>query len=321
MNKLICLTAILLLANATTLMGKQVWYDTASPGFGMSVPSTANGNVVYSYTFCGGVKGASFFPVFTDVYAYTYENATVNGSNVSDKGTGTKIGHAIRQHCNEAILTGSTTNYTDSSTGWWDFVTDADDIYFDHGSVTRTTITGSGVSNSWYDSGTYTIEYYDNSGCNEGYVTTIRGVYLEVHLELAQGAAIPSLPSIGNPFGRVIQEEVGITSKSNASDNYYGGTYSGGFYVRRCDSVHPLTVNISWSGTATYGSDYYSNYPSSIYFAAGQTAKWVSVNPYYDPLDGNETVILTITGGAYATPALSCYPNSKNQDQITIFNN
>lgn len=65
----------------------------------------------------------------------------------------------------------------------------------------------------------------------------------------------------------------------------------------RSGSIEPLTINLSYSGTATSGSDF-APLPTSIQFPAGATAVFLPMNPLSDAvLEGQETVTATIEAG------------------------
>ena len=67
------------------------------------------------------------------------------------------------------------------------------------------------------------------------------------------------------------------------------------FLIRRTGGLAPLTVDFTLGGTATAGSDY-ADPGTSLTFAPGQTAAWVSVVPVDDGLaEGTEMVVLTLS--------------------------
>src|SRR5207302_578479 len=71
-------------------------------------------------------------------------------------------------------------------------------------------------------------------------------------------------------------------------------------------SAFDTTVNYSVGGTATEGSDYTGTSTHSITILAGQTSGTITVDPTADTtFENNETVILTLTGGATATGTAS----------------
>ncbi|MCH8541053.1 MAG: hypothetical protein LAT58_09835 [Opitutales bacterium] len=65
-------------------------------------------------------------------------------------------------------------------------------------------------------------------------------------------------------------------------------------FSRRGDVSEPLTVGLTWSGTATMGVDYV-NLPNSITFAAGQKQLTLTIQPLADDLlEPDETIILDV---------------------------
>jgi hypothetical protein len=81
-----------------------------------------------------------------------------------------------------------------------------------------------------------------------------------------------------------------------------GGTDTGTFRLTRAGDASllaaPLAVTFTLTGTATNGSDY-MNLPLTATFVAGATTTDVVVSPINDGvLDGEETVVLTLTGVA-----------------------
>jgi len=65
----------------------------------------------------------------------------------------------------------------------------------------------------------------------------------------------------------------------------------------RSGSIEPLTINLSYSGTANSGSDF-SSLPTTVEFPAGASALFLPMNPLSDAvLEGQETVTATIEAG------------------------
>jgi uncharacterized protein (DUF1800 family) len=87
--------------------------------------------------------------------------------------------------------------------------------------------------------------------------------------------------------------------------------------VRRAGGLGPLTVNMSYGGTATRGSDYIVVQPgSTVSFGPGVREVFVEVSPIADADDGEatETVVLTaIAGGGYTLGA-------ENSATVSILN-
>ena len=71
-------------------------------------------------------------------------------------------------------------------------------------------------------------------------------------------------------------------------------------------SAFDTTVNYSVSGTATEGTDYTGTSTHSITILAGQTSGTITVDPTADTtFENNETVTVTLTGGATATGTIT----------------
>jgi uncharacterized protein (DUF1800 family) len=72
------------------------------------------------------------------------------------------------------------------------------------------------------------------------------------------------------------------------------------FTVRRSGGLQPLTVNVSFSGTALRGTDYSSIQGGSVPFAAGEREVFVEAVPLADATGGEaaETIVLTALPGA-----------------------
>src|SRR5207302_314525 len=74
-------------------------------------------------------------------------------------------------------------------------------------------------------------------------------------------------------------------------------------------SAFDTTVNYSVSGTATEGTDYTGTSTHSITILAGQTSGTITVDPTADTtFENNETVTVTLTGGATNAQAISLNP-------------
>ena len=71
------------------------------------------------------------------------------------------------------------------------------------------------------------------------------------------------------------------------------------FKLMRRGNLNPITVNFTWSGTASNGVDY-TTPPTSAVFGFGETSVTVNVTPLADALaeSPNETVVLTLASGA-----------------------
>ena len=105
-----------------------------------------------------------------------------------------------------------------------------------------------------------------------------------------------------------IHSEPGTTVTVVASDASAAeaGTDRGTFVISRVgDTDEPLAVQYTLGGTARNGVDYYPMV-SQVTFASGQSSVAIPVSPLLDGLvEGNETVSLTLVGGAdyaVATP-------------------
>jgi uncharacterized protein (DUF1800 family) len=73
--------------------------------------------------------------------------------------------------------------------------------------------------------------------------------------------------------------------------------------IRREGGLKPVTVNFTLSGSATPGVDYMPSHASQITSPSGAREAWVELTPVNDvSVEGQETVSLTITGGAGYSP-------------------
>jgi uncharacterized protein (DUF1800 family) len=70
--------------------------------------------------------------------------------------------------------------------------------------------------------------------------------------------------------------------------------------LRRSGGLKPLTVPISFGGTAINGTDYTSNVSSSVFFPAGARQVAIELRPVADSLDAeeSETIIVTVQAGS-----------------------
>lgn len=69
--------------------------------------------------------------------------------------------------------------------------------------------------------------------------------------------------------------------------------------IRRSGGVQPVTVNISLTGTATRGGDYSTIAGNQVSLGLGVREAWVEFAPINDAtVEGQETIILTVTAGA-----------------------
>lgn len=92
------------------------------------------------------------------------------------------------------------------------------------------------------------------------------------------------------------------------------------FTVRRSGGLQPLTVNVSFSGTATRGTDYTTLQGSSVKFAAGQREVFIEAMPVADANDGEgtETIILTaLSGSGYSVGAQNSATASLLNETLT----
>lgn len=70
--------------------------------------------------------------------------------------------------------------------------------------------------------------------------------------------------------------------------------------VRRSGGLKPLTVNVTFSGSAAKGVDYSTNIPSTqVTIPLGAREAWVEITPINDAsVEGQETITLTATAGS-----------------------
>src|SRR5205814_2968745 len=104
-----------------------------------------------------------------------------------------------------------------------------------------------------------------------------------------------------------------VATDPNASEQ---GPDSGTFTISRTgDTSAALTVNYTLGGTAQNGTDY-EQLGTSVTMAAGASSATVTVTPIDDTqVEGNETVVLTISAGA------AYNVGSANSATITIADN
>ena len=99
------------------------------------------------------------------------------------------------------------------------------------------------------------------------------------------------------------------------------GTTTGAFTISRTgDTALGLTVNLALAGSATNGTDY-SNLSGFVSILAGEASATVTVTPVRDgPVEGDETVVLTVTGGSYTvgTPASATVTIVDNVPVVTV---
>ncbi|HEY6168465.1 MAG TPA: DUF1800 family protein, partial [Verrucomicrobiae bacterium] len=65
--------------------------------------------------------------------------------------------------------------------------------------------------------------------------------------------------------------------------------------VRRSGGLAPLSVNVSFSGTATFGVDYTASTTNSIFIPAGSREVWIELYPVADADDAEPTETITVT--------------------------
>ena len=78
--------------------------------------------------------------------------------------------------------------------------------------------------------------------------------------------------------------------------------------LRRTGSLRPLTVNVSFAGTATRDVDYTTAPGNAVSFPLGATETWIELQPVADADDGeaDETIVVTLLPGAgYTRTALT----------------
>ena len=99
----------------------------------------------------------------------------------------------------------------------------------------------------------------------------------------------------------------GLVAAHTITVSVYDDTYSerwpdpGVIAVRRTGGWQPLTVNVSFTGTATRGADYNATTAGNVVtFGPGQREAFVEINPLTDAADGEatETITLTVLAGA-----------------------
>jgi hypothetical protein len=179
---------------------------------------------------------------------------------------------------------------------------------------------------------TVTVRTYDGTAkAGEDY----RSLVTSITLQPGQTSAIVEIRIIGDstpepdeyftvelsdPVGAVIDQGVGMVTitelrptvsvEATTATADEVGAVPGVFTITRTVTTQTeLTVLLSWSGTATYGSDYtltvtggtLSADRSTLLLAAGVTTATITVTPVPDTLvEGNETVTLTLaTSSAY----------------------
>jgi hypothetical protein len=86
------------------------------------------------------------------------------------------------------------------------------------------------------------------------------------------------------------------------------------------DMSVPLTVNMTYSGTATNNTDYYGA-PSSLAFTSGQATKQFTIYPIQDALnEGTETLNINATWNVCASAFTVTYPVTIADKTLTVSN-
>jgi hypothetical protein len=144
-----------------------------------------------------------------------------------------------------------------------------------------------------------------------GTIALVAGQRYDLRLEFLEnvGEALvelrwssPSTPKQTIPTSALFPPGAALSAVSVTATDASGsepGTDTGGFTLARSGSTSaPLTVNVSWGGTATNGSDY-TFQPATATFPAGAASVAVSVVPTDDAqVEGTETVVLALSAGA-----------------------
>ncbi len=321
-NSIAAPSALLLLLT-TSLHGASLYKNSSahfSPGSGLDF-STAGS---YDYWFVGGSSLDIGNPIIDfDMDWFTEES----GSQITTRGTASAFDYSGRYpNCSDGLTsTSDSDNYGVGSYAAYQSAAISTFFAEFSGSLSTQNITATGFSNSYIQTGSYTVTgVSDSSSCTPQHTGDYWGAYYHVHLEWDGTGSAPSYGSTGSAgldFWQV-EPNVSITHAGNASDNYFGGTYSGGFFVRRCDGDNssPLTVYYTISGTATNGTDY-NTIGTSVTIAAGSSRKAINiVPPSNDPLDGTETVIITLSPNSAYVLGNGCYGGATTQT-VYIYNN
>jgi len=169
------------------------------------------------------------------------------------------------------------------------------DIYHSGGMTPRVVdqqLSGSG----WVSLGTYSFAAGTSPSAGSVLIRTTgtNGHVLADAVRFVSTASVANV-SLWDTDPRVVEPE-------------YGGTDTGRITLGRAgDTISPLTVTLSISGTATPGADYQA-LPATVTFPAGQSSVVLYVTPLSDVLnsEGDETVVVSVAPGAgYAVTALN----------------
>lgn len=129
-------------------------------------------------------------------------------------------------------------------------------------------------------------------------------------------SATASLRDNDNVNTLVIDTQVGTGGSITTTE---GGTGVIKFYISRIGSTAAaLTVNLSYSGTATLGTDYTA--PASVTIPAAATGVDVPITITNDTIfEGTETIILSLDVGSYARgPSATMYVSDNDTATATI---
>jgi len=172
---------------------------------------------------------------------------------------------------------------------------------------------GGGYSGSNCLSLSYPGYYVDNAAINGttiafGGFTTPLTAWCHVtpcqtyHIKMAVGDGSNGLYDSG-----VFIEGGSFTANTFQVTHSYSNPSLGNYAVEGCSqgifsfvlsspATAPYTINYTIGGTATNGSDY-ATIPSSVTIPAGQNAASIVINPFMNPPDGTETVIISYMNG------------------------
>ena len=110
-----------------------------------------------------------------------------------------------------------------------------------------------------------------------------------------------------------------FATDTNAAESGDTGSVT---FIRSGPTNNAITVNVSYSGTASAGADY-TSLPATVFLAAGVTNAVFTVAPMQDiTAEGTETVIISVTAGsgyAVGTPAgATVFISDDDRNVVTI---
>jgi hypothetical protein len=168
------------------------------------------------------------------------------------------------------------------------------------------TVAGTGINGTDYTSLPGSVTFAAGAATTFVDITPIDDSQFEGSETVVVNLATGSNYNIGtvNSATVTIAENDKPTVTVIANDNTAGETLTtatanpGQFTLSRSgNTLAPLTVNYTLTGTATNGTDY-SNLTGSVTFAAGYATTTINVTPIDDTVsEGNESVVLTLVTG------------------------